>query len=67
LPIEAGIRVDIIGVQLEDLLAIVLGPADEIGLRHGLSSSKHEWKFALRPARHFAQGNVPQQIASYLY
>src|SRR5215831_15396962 len=50
LPIEAGIGVDILGVQLEDLLAVVLGPADEIGLRHGFSSSKREWKFALRPA-----------------
>jgi hypothetical protein len=54
-------------MQLEDLLAVVLRPADEIGLRHGFSSSKREWKFALRPACHFAQGDVPQQIASYLY
>src|SRR5947208_1458270 len=39
LPIEAGIGVDVVGVQLEDPLAVARGAADEIGLRHALSDS----------------------------
>jgi hypothetical protein len=37
LPIETRIRVDIIGVQFQDLFAVALGTADEIGIGHGLS------------------------------
>jgi hypothetical protein len=40
LPIEPGIGVDIIGVQFQDLFAVALGAADEIGLGHGLSDLK---------------------------
>src|SRR5438105_7483964 len=39
LPIEAGIGVDVVGVQIEDPLAVMRGAADEIGLRHDLSDS----------------------------
>src|SRR5215467_415551 len=37
-PIEAGVGVDIVGVQLQDLLAVALRAADEIGHRHFLST-----------------------------
>ena len=40
LPIETEIGVDIIGVQFQDLFAVALGTADEIGLGHALSASK---------------------------
>jgi hypothetical protein len=39
-PIEAGVGIDVVGVQLQDLLAVALAAADEIGLRHFLSNSK---------------------------
>src|SRR5438094_9699894 len=39
LPIEAVNGVDLVGVQLEDPLAVARGAADEIGLRHDLSDS----------------------------
>src|SRR5262249_5637372 len=40
LQIEAGVGVDVVGVQLQDLLAVALGTADEVGFRHCLSNSK---------------------------
>ncbi len=40
LPIEAGIGVDVVGMQLEDALAIARGAADEVRFRHDLSDSQ---------------------------
>jgi hypothetical protein len=36
-PIEAGVRLDVVVVQFQDLLSVALGAADKIGLRHFLS------------------------------
>src|SRR5215813_11014660 len=47
LPIEAGVGVDVVGVHLQDLLAVALGTADEIGFRHFLSRCNS--KLAITP------------------
>src|SRR5262245_53654544 len=46
LPIEAGIGVDVVGVQLQDLLAVALGTADEVGFRHCLSHCNSQFAIA---------------------
>src|SRR6516162_4907606 len=67
-PIEAGVGVDVVGVQLQDLLAVALGAADEIGLRHFLSNSKFATPDgSSAPSYHDVSASCPRGCVGFVW